>query len=142
MALVVTGLSQNGDLTALATLLQQAGLPADELAVVGPREALEGNSGSLVGFRPTSDTLGDSTNAASGTGVPGISSSHVLRSYFRSASVDDRLSDLGIMGSEADNYLEALERGRTVVAYRANAASIDLVETAFREAGLLNVRRF
>jgi len=46
------------------------------------------------------------------------------------------------MGSEADNYLEALERGRTVVAYRANGASIDLVETAFREAGLLNVRRF
>jgi len=78
MALVVTGLSQNGDLTALTTSLHQAGLPADELAVVGPREALEGNSGSLVGFRPTSDTLGDSTNAASGTGVPGISSSHVL----------------------------------------------------------------
>ena len=142
MTLVVTGLSQNGDLTALTAALERAGVTPDDIQSIGPREALDGNATSLSSFARSGDGIGGGTNTGSGTGVPGINSSHLLRSYFRTQSVDDRLGDLDIPVSEADNYLEALDRGRTLIAYRAQSDSIDRVESAFREAGLLNVRRF
>lgn len=136
MQLVVTGLSQQGDLAALKTALQTAGLSADGLQIIGPGEGTQSVASGLAGADLTTGDVG------TGTGVPGINSSHRLRSYFRNESVDDRLSDLDIPDSEMDNYVEALERGRTVVAYYARAESVDAVESAFRGSGLLNVRRF
>ena len=136
MALVVTGLSPQGDLTALKAALFEAGLTADGLQVIEPGEGTERIASGLAG----SDI--SSGDAGTGTGVPGINSSHRLRSFFRNESVDGRLSDLDIPDSEAGYYAEALERGRTVVAYYARPESVDLVETAFRSSGLLNVRRF
>lgn len=136
MQSVVTALSQHGDLKDLKAALHAAGLSADSLQVIGPGEGTQSVTSGLAGADLRSGDVG------TGTGVPGINSSHRLRSYFRNESVDDRLSDLDIPDSEMDNYVEALERGRTVVAYYARAESVDAVESAFRASGLLNVRRF
>ncbi len=142
MALVVTGLSPDGDLTALTAALRGVGLDSDDIAVAGPRDALDGNVASLAGFGGAGADVGVGTNTGSGTGVPGINSTHRLRTYFRTESIDERLGDFDIPASEADNYLEALERGRTLVAFRATAENVDAVESAFRATGLRNVRRF
>lgn len=136
MALVVTGLSPEGDLTALKLALAQAGLGTDGLTVIEPGEGAESIGSGLAGSELSGGDFG------TGTGVPGINSSRRTRTFFRNESVDDRLGDLEIPDSEVGNYAEALQRGRTVVAYYAKADSVDRVETAFRSSGLLNVRRF
>ena len=136
MALVVTGLSPEGDLKALKLALAQASLSLDGLTVIEPGEGKDSIRSGLAGSEISSGDFG------TGTGVPGINSSRRTRSFFRSESVDDRLGDLEIPDSEVGNYAEALERGRTVVAYYAKTESVERVEAAFRSSGLLNVRRF
>ena len=134
MSLVVTGLSADGKLDAIKTALTQAGFALDALQVIGPDESRESLSRGLAGADIiTSDT---------GTSMPGLSSRLNGGAFFRNESLSDRLGDLEIPDSEMDNYVEALDRGRSVVAYFAHADTIDKVEEAFRAAGLANVRRF
>jgi hypothetical protein len=136
MALVVTGLSHHGDIAALNTALAAAGLSAEPLQVIGPDD-----QGSL---RITSGLAGSEftrTDLGTGTGVPGINNSRKISTSINDSN-DGRLSDLPIPDSEAGNYYEALERGRSVIAYYARPESVDAVEAAFRASGLLNVRRF
>ena len=136
MALVVTGLSHHGDITALNAALVEAGLSAEPLQLIGPDD--QGSlriAGGLAGSEFSRSDLG------TGTGVPGINNSHTVNMSVNQSN-DGRLSDLPIPDSEAGNYYEALDRGRTVVAYYARPESVDRVEAAFRASGLLNVRRF
>ena len=136
MALVVTGLSQHGDMAALHTALRTAGLSDEPLQLIGPDD--QGSlriTGGLAGSELTRSDLG------TGTGVPGINNSRTLSTFVNAAN-DGRLGDLPIPDSEAGNYIEALERGRTLVAYYARPETVDSVEAAFRSSGLLNVRRF
>lgn len=133
MSLVATGLSANGDITALKKALTQAGFDLGPLQLIGPDDSREGLSRGMAGSELlTSDT---------GTSLPGLNSLGGRR-YFRNESLPDRLGDLEIPDSEMDNYVEALERGRSVVAYFAHAETIDRVLDVFRESGLANVRRF
>jgi hypothetical protein len=134
MSLVVTGLSQNGDVTALNAALLAAGLPLDPVQVIGPDASTESMARGIVG----SELL----RGGGGTGVPGLNDSRGTTNFFRNESLSDRLGDLEIPDSEIDNYVEALERGRTVIAYFAHAETIEKVEEAFRIAALANVRRF
>jgi hypothetical protein len=134
MSLVVTGLSPNGDISALKAALVAAGLPIDHLQVIGPDASSESMARGIVG----SELL----TGSGGTGVPGLNDSHGATGFFRNESLSDRLGDLEIPDTEIDNYVEALERGRSVIAYFARAETIDKVEEAFRTAALANVRRF
>ncbi len=134
MALVVTGLSQNADIGALHRALEDAGLPTDGLQVIEPDDADARLSAGIAGA--------DLLMSDGGTGVPGINNSRQSRSFFRDESLSDRLGDLEIPDSEVDNYIEALERGRSVVAYFAHPDTVDRIEAAFRGANLLNVRRY
>jgi hypothetical protein len=134
MSLVVTGLSPNGDVTALKAALHEAGMPLDPLQVVGPDDSTEGVARGIIGS--------ELYEGGGGTGVPGINSSHGSTTFFRNETLSDRLGDFEIPDSEMDNYVEALERGRSLVAYFAQADSVDRVEELFRSASLLNVRRF
>ena len=134
MSLVVTGLSQDGDIAALKAALGAAGLPLDALQVIGPDDSTEGVARGIIGAELIT---GDG-----GTGVPGLNNVHRSCSFFRNETLSDRLGDFEIPDSEVDNYVEALERGRSVVAYFAHADTIDRVEEAFRTASLANVRRF
>jgi hypothetical protein len=134
MSLVVTGLSQNGDLSALKSALAEAGLSLDKLQVIAPGDSDVGVARGIIGSELYVNE--------GGTGVPGINNRHTMSSFFRNESLPDRLGDLEIPDSEVENYVEALQRGKYVVAYFAQPESIDRIEAAFRSAQLANVRRF
>lgn len=137
MGLVVTGLSPNGDLETLKAALRDAGVPPDDIEVVGPED---GETGIRRGGIAGDDIV--TSNYGGGTAVPGLTNQHRGRGFFRSEGLDDRLGDFEIPESELDNYLEAIERGRSVVAYFATDDSAPRVEEAFRAAKLTNVRRY
>jgi hypothetical protein len=136
MSRVVTALSQNGDVTALHKALHDAGLPTDSLNVIGPDESTASVSHGLIGAELLTSTDGGAT------GVPGINNVHRPTMFFRNESIPDRLGDLEIPDSEIDNYVEALQRGRSVVYYFARPDNIEKVEEIFRSANVSNVRRF
>lgn len=134
MALVVTGLSQTGDISALRTALVAAGLPTDALQVISPDDSAKSVARGVVGA--------DLYTHEGGTGVPGLNNNHGRSTFFRGESIPDRLGDLEIPDSEVENYVEALGRGRSVIAYFAHADTVETIETLFRGASLANVRRF
>lgn len=141
MALVVTGISQNGNIKALEVALREAGLPVDPLQIIGPQ-----NSGFSQGRTITNP--GYMTGGGQGTGVPGITSGRGTAfggygtRYFRDETLLDRLGDLEIPDDEVENYVEALQAGRSVIAYFAKTSNVDKVTDIFRANGLVKVKRF
>jgi hypothetical protein len=134
MSRVVTGLSQNGDVKAILKALTDAGLPTDSLSVINPDDSTETLSRGLI----SSDIL----TSDGGTAVPGINNTRRSGSFFRNESMPDRLGDLEIPDNEMDNYIEALERGRSIIYYFAQPDTVDRIEAIFRGSDLANVRRF
>jgi hypothetical protein len=131
---VVTGILQTGDIKALEKLLKDAGLPLDPIQLISGEDSTEGVARRQIGPRlMTGDHAGY---------VPGINNSGPGIPYFRNESLADRLGDLEIPDAEVDNYVEALEAGRSVVAYFAKPESLARVETIFRDSGLAKVRTF
>jgi len=142
VGLVVTGISQNGDTTALEAALKTAGLPLDPIQVIGPDDSTQGAASSLGLTNP-----GLNIGGGQGTGVPGITSAAPAMGgstrYFRNEALSDRLGDLEIPDDEMDNYIDALQAGRSVVAYFAKPDTIGKVEEIFRSTGgLLKVKTF
>jgi hypothetical protein len=142
VGLVVTGISQNGDITALEAALKAAGLPLDPIQVIGPDDSTQGAASSM-GLTNTGLNIG----GGQGTGVPGITSASPAMGgatrYFRNEALSDRLGDLEIPDDEMDNYIDALGAGRSVVAYFAKAENIAQVESLFRSSGeLVKVKTF
>ena len=142
MGLVVTGISQNGDITALETALKTAGLPLDPIQLIGPDDSTQGAASSLGLTNP-----GLNIGGGQGTGVPGITSASPSMGgstrYFRNEALVDRLGDLEIPDDELDNYIGALQAGRSVVAYFAKPETLAQVEAIFRASGgLLKVKTF
>lgn len=142
MGLVVTGISQQGDTSALEAALKAAGFPLDPIQVIGPDDSTQGAARSVI--NPGLHMGG----TGQGTGVPGITSGQGSgiggygTSYFRNETLSDRLGDLEIPDDEVENYVEALQAGRSVVAYFAKADTIDRVTEIFRASGLVKVKRF
>jgi hypothetical protein len=87
-------------------------------------------------------TMGD----AGGTGVPGLTSSDhpdpTIGSFVEPEAAPDYLSGVPIPDDEVDNFNEAIEEGRAVAAYDTVAGDAAVAETAFKAAGLKNVRTF
>ncbi len=142
MGLVVTGISQNGDITALEAALKEAGLPLDPIQLIGPDDSTQGSAsrGGVLG-------QGGLMMGGQGTGVPGITSGVPTAggsgvSFFRNETLSDRLGDLEIPDDEIDNYVGALEAGRSVVAYFAKPDTLSQAEAAFRASGLAKVKVF
>lgn len=142
MGLVVTGISQDGDTTALESALKAAGLPLDPIQLIGPDDSTQGAASSMGLADP-----GLMTGGGQGTGVPGITSGvptpggYGVR-YFRNEALSDRLGDLEIPDDEVENYVDALEAGRSVVAYFAKPENIAQVTDLFRASGLARVKTF
>lgn len=134
MGLVVTGILQHGDIKALEASLKNAGLPLDPIQLISGEDSTEG-----VARRQSGPRLITGDNAGY---VPGINASGSGLSYFRNESLTERLSDLEIPDSEIENYVEALEAGRSIVAYFAKADSLSRVEAIFRDSGLAKVKTF
>ncbi len=141
MGLVVTGISPNGDITALETALKAAGLPLDPVQLIGPDDSTQGAASSMGLTNP-----GLNLGGGQGTGVPGITSAAPAMGgatrYFRNEALSDRLGDLEIPDDEMDNYIDALQAGRSVVAYFAKSDNLAQVEGIFRTSGLLKVKTF
>jgi len=131
--MVVVGLSQIEDLSAVRSALTQAGLSPDDLESVGPDDAAE----NLARQPLTSGIL----TSDKGMSVPGMTGGE-NRAFFYDESLVDRLGDLGVPEKDFDNYLEAIERGKTIVACFAKPDSIDKIAAAFTAANLTNVRQY
>jgi hypothetical protein len=142
VGLVVTGISQDGDTTALEAALKGAGLALDPIQLIGPDDSTQGAASSMGLADP-----GLNIGGGQGTGVPGITSGAPTAGgygtrYFRNEALGDRLGDLEIPDNELDNYIEALQAGRSVVAYFATPQTLAQVEGIFRASGLLKVKTF
>jgi hypothetical protein len=141
---VVTGISQDGNTAALEQALKAAGLSLELLEVLGPDDAdtqVGGGSvagtagGALMGGLET----GTGVPGLTGSGVPGISSG---AQALEGESLWDKLADLAIPDDEVENYAEALEAGRSIVAYHGDAKNVANVEGLFGSAGLTKVKTF
>jgi hypothetical protein len=144
VGLVVTGISQTGDTSALEAALRTAGLPLDPIQVIGPDDSTQGAASSLGMVNP-----GLMTGGGQGTGVPGVTSGVPSAGgygtrYFRNEALWDRLGDLEIPDDEVDNYIGALEARRSVIAYFAKPDNLAAVEAIFRDPsiGLAKVKTF
>ncbi|HZW53836.1 MAG TPA: hypothetical protein VFF00_07365 [Candidatus Elarobacter sp.] len=143
MGLVVTGISQSGDISKLEAALKAAGLPLDPIQLIGPDDSTQGAASSM-GTVNSGLNLG----GGQGTGVPGITSASSIGGggarYFRNEALSDRLGDLEIPDDQVDNYIGALQARRSVVAYFAKPENVAQVETIFRgpETGLVRVKTF
>jgi hypothetical protein len=138
MGLVVTGISQTSDISALEAALTAAGFGLESVQLVEPGDDTGPLAHGIVSAR-------GSGGLETGTGVPGLTSGNQAgtpRTFFRDESLLDRLGDFEIPDDEIDNYLEALGAGRSIVAYFAKDDTIDRVEDVFRAAGLAKVKRF
>jgi hypothetical protein len=142
--LVVTGISQNGDTASLESALKAAGLPLDPLQLIGPDDSTQGAGAAARGVVDP----GLMTGGGQGTGVPGITSGRGTSiggygtEYFRNETLSDRLGDLEIPDDEVDNYVDALEAGRSVVAYFAKPENLAQVEQIFRASTLVKIKVF
>jgi hypothetical protein len=133
MGFIVVGLSQSANVQALRDALNAASLDADRVDVIDGGD-IDLIPGSMIGSELlTSD---------GGASVPGINSGSGGVSVKADDSLIGRLGDFNIPDGETDNYLEALGRGRSVVAYSATSDTVGKVIEAFRAAGLLNVKQF
>jgi hypothetical protein len=142
VGLVVTGISQNGDIAALEASLKEAGFPLDPIQLIGPDDSTQGTASQAGILNP-----GLMTGGGQGTGVPGITSGGPTAGgygtrYFRNEALSDRLGDLEIPDDEVDNYVEALQNGRSVVAYFAKPENIDKITAIFRASGFAKVKTF
>lgn len=137
---VVTGISASGDVRAVETALQEAGLPLDPLQVVALDDPVLGR----IQPRVAQDDILLGTSGT-GTGVPGLTTPQ-SRSTRQPAPFHqellDRLAALEIPDDEIANYAEALEAGRGVVAYFAKPDNAEAVTAAFRAAGLAKLKTF
>ncbi len=142
MGLVVTGISQDGDTSALEAALTAAGLPLDPIQLIGPDDSTQGAASSMGLANP-----GLMTGGGQGTGVPGVTSGAPTAGgygtrYFRNETLADRLGDLEIPDDEVDNYVDALQAGRSVIAYFAKPETLAQVEALFRAGSLMKVKTF
>lgn len=146
MPFVVTGISQDGSTAGLEAALTSVGLSLDALEVLGPDDADES-----VGVRgevaDTSILTGGGLDT--GTGVPGLTGSGIpgVTGAPRLADVDggslwERLADLSIPDDEAENYAEALESGKSIVAFHGDSKNVAKVEALFASHGLTKVKTF
>ena len=142
MGLVVTGISQDGNIASLEAALKEAGLPLDAIQLIGPDDSTQGAASSMGMANP-----GLMTGGGQGTGVPGVTSGVPSAGgygtrYFRNEALSDRLGDLEIPDDQVDNYVDALGAGRSVVAYFAKPETLAQAEAIFRGSGLAKVKTF
>ena len=147
MPFVVTGISQDGDTAPLEQALKEAGLALDHFDAIEPDDAQSSlaesgliDTGSLAGGLET----GTGVPGLTGSGIPGITGAPRLTELDTAAgdSLWDRLADFAIPDDEMENYAEALEAGRSIVAYHGDAQNVAQVEALFVGAGLTKIRTF
>jgi hypothetical protein len=143
---VVTGISQDGDTGALEQALKAAGLSLEHFEVLGPDEADEIATGGVIDTKIITGgglESGTGVPGLTGTGVPGITSApRIGGGVVAGDSLWDRLADFAIPDDEVENYAEALEAGRSIVAFHGDSKNVAKVEGLFGSAGLAKIKTF
>ncbi len=148
---VVTGISQDGNIDALTSALTAAKLSLEPLETIEHAEA-DVPLGSSLATKLIDTAILTGGGLETGTGVPGLTGSGVPgisgavheadAGLIAGESIWERLADLEIPDDEVENYVEALEAGRSLVAYHATPDNLAHVEAAFRTAGLAKIKSF
>jgi hypothetical protein len=131
--------AQKIDLSKVKVVSGSAGdTDSSALEFVDVVEDMEGNSLSDDMTRGMG-IMGDS----GGTGVPGIGGRQAtLDSFSHHGATSRYFSGFAIPPDEVDNFDQAVAEGRAVVLYPNAGADAQAVATAFRAAGLRNVRSY
>jgi hypothetical protein len=155
-ACFVTGIVPTESIAELeATLGAVEGIDRSKLSVITKAERTYEHDSSFLNFvhaggaQIDSDVVGSIAGGAGGpsigtdgTGVPGISASNRSLGFLGSQRVAQKVGTLPIPADEADNYNDALEDGRCIIAYECDAPAAPAVEAAFRNAGVRKVKTF
>ena len=144
MPFIVTGISQDGNTAALEAALKAAGLKLDAFEVLASDESEAHLDGGIAGSGILTggglDT-GTGVPGLTGSGIPGITSAPRLGDL-GGDSLWDKLADLAIPDDEVENYAEALEAGRSLVAFHGDSKNVAKVEALFAGAGLTKIKTF
>lgn len=154
---LVTGIAQSSDPENLeSALCGKETVDCEKLAVITKDTPSEDHEDSILNFlhvgqqHTTSDTV---HGVISGTSsimtnfgdpqVPNISSDSRFVGFFAEAHIIDHLADWPeIPQDQVQNYNDAIDAGRSVVLYKADADEAAGVEQTFKDAGLANVKTF
>ena len=141
---LVTGIAPVKDAAQAAQLLADAPLDESRLSMVTKASgsalgAGEGHSGG-----PSLSSSSTIMTGSSGTGVPGMGGSNrSLSSLSSHEAAPDYLGGVPLIpADQAANFNIAISEGRTLVMYKAAPEEAPAIESAFRAAGLRNVKIF
>jgi hypothetical protein len=138
---LVTGIAPNG--AEVAHLLAGTTLDETRLSAVSKSSAAARAAAGEHGG-PSFSSSSTIMTGAGGTGVPGIGGSNAsLSSFGGHGGAPDYLGGIPLIPhDQAQNFNIAISEGRTLVMYKAAPEEAPQVETAFRTAGLRNVKVF
>ncbi|MHB8146034.1 MAG: hypothetical protein ACYDGM_02075 [Vulcanimicrobiaceae bacterium] len=152
----VTGIAPTRDIAELEKMLGSVpNLDQANLSVITTADRSDRHNHSFLNFihaggphidaevagAPISDAGGIITGSG-GTGVPGIGADSNALGYLGNPYVVQHVGSLPIPEDEADNYNDALDDGRCVIAYKATNANCVGFEAAFKAMGLKHVKTF
>jgi hypothetical protein len=141
VAAYVTGIAPTQDVNELEKLLDGiSGLDNSKFVVITSADRTDEHDDSFIEF----------VHAASedhwildsgGTQMPGLEIATDKLGYLGHPHVIQHVGTLPIPEDEADNYNDAIDNGRTVIAYPADG-NATTVEAQFRGAGIAHVKTF
>lgn len=145
MAAFVTGIAPTQDVNELEKLMSSTtGLDHSKFVVITKADRTDEHDDSFLKFAHAAEVEG--TNSlilgGGGTGVPDINQPGTTQfGYLGHPHVVQHVGTLPIPEDEADNYNDAIDDGRTVVAYPIDGDA-SAAEAAFHAAGLAHVKTF
>ena len=152
----VTGIAPTQDVSELEKMLGSApNLDRTNLVVITTADRTERHDRSFLNFihaggpQIDAEVVGSSIAGADsiitgsgGTGVPGIGADHNSLGYLGHPHLIQHVGSLPIPADEAENYNDALDDGRSVVAYKSGNNDCASFEGVFHTAGLRHIKTF
>ena len=156
MACYITGIAPTNDVEALENMLGSvAGIDRAKLSVITIADETEEHESSFLNFIHAGGGYLDTDARGSlagtdtaiitdsgGTGVPGINTPGNQLGYLGTPHVERHLGTLPIPDDEVEDYNDALEDGRSIIAYNCTDAEAADIERAFRDAGVRRVKMY
>lgn len=138
--LLIAAIARTSGEAELLTILSQCnGLEASRLTLFTKDPLLVAPARSRMHFIPFQGAA--VASSSHGTSVPGIERTLALSAYLVDATTH-HLKDMGISTDAANYYNIAIDQGRSVVTYSANAENAAQIEDEFRACGFVKIRRF
>ena len=150
MGTVVVGIFPNSEAVhALVGNLKSGGYDLDLLRVVSSEEVTDELIRSGIQYIYSGDAeevsigSGGYITSMGGTGVAGLTDLTPSRpEMLRNRTLADNLGELEISDSRLDDYLDAVDGGRSVAGYGAKADSLEKVKALFSSSGATLVEVF